>query len=467
MATGNLGPRLLDLIFDHRSLELAELSRAFNPFRVLRVETYELRHTNTLAWLLSPTGSHGLGAAFVTQFLKALCAYEDNNNGTGLEMLTAIAQTDLEAIRIRQEVSLAALRGMATSEAEAAIDGTLEEEPADQPGKDDEDENGRLDILVEGETWLVAIEAKVNARQGKGQLPKYKKSLDVGAPKHRQLCAYLTNDVTEDVPTPWDPVSWKAVVARPLREILDRLPPARRTEPQIAFLESFLEILAENGSPPEGRREMLLAQLVHEYAPLLNEFRTRKKSGTLTDSDLELVRRHSDLINILEKRFKPPNLQRLPILETMLANDSRFDLVATSRTYLKFIPKEWRQFPWISMPGKGPTDSGVLCELPNFVDGSVQLKLQIRFLSESDEYQSHRLRLLKLIQNDDRPETRQAFPKVFTKNGLRDPDALYFTIFSTESIKPAIADTESAVIELIDGSFSKSLRLMTEFMAKV
>lgn len=46
--------------------------RKFNTFEVLRYSDYEIRHSNVLAWLLTPGETHGAGDAFVKEFVKCL-----------------------------------------------------------------------------------------------------------------------------------------------------------------------------------------------------------------------------------------------------------------------------------------------------------------------------------------------------------------------------------------------------------
>lgn len=55
--------RLLnDLDFDRLDLEL----RTPNIFQILNIARAEIRHSNFLAWLLDPNGTHGLGRLFLT-----------------------------------------------------------------------------------------------------------------------------------------------------------------------------------------------------------------------------------------------------------------------------------------------------------------------------------------------------------------------------------------------------------------
>lgn len=59
---------LLDrFLADNDELEelTAELA-TFNVFRVLTIEEAEIRHSNTLGWLLDPAESHGLSDVFLS-----------------------------------------------------------------------------------------------------------------------------------------------------------------------------------------------------------------------------------------------------------------------------------------------------------------------------------------------------------------------------------------------------------------
>ena len=44
--------------------------REFNAFDVLRYAEYEIRHSNVMAWLLDPAGTHGIGRRFLEWFLE-------------------------------------------------------------------------------------------------------------------------------------------------------------------------------------------------------------------------------------------------------------------------------------------------------------------------------------------------------------------------------------------------------------
>jgi hypothetical protein len=66
--------RILDkFLVDNAELEeLSARLSIFNIFNVLRIEQAEIRHSNVLAWLLDPQGSHGIGQAFLRRVLSTI-----------------------------------------------------------------------------------------------------------------------------------------------------------------------------------------------------------------------------------------------------------------------------------------------------------------------------------------------------------------------------------------------------------
>lgn len=67
---------------DH-SKEFARLHQKFhqfNPLKVLRVDQFEIRHSNVLAWLLDPKENHQLGSFFVKKLLSRLITRVENED---------------------------------------------------------------------------------------------------------------------------------------------------------------------------------------------------------------------------------------------------------------------------------------------------------------------------------------------------------------------------------------------------
>lgn len=60
------------LFEDKNFKDLNDEINKFNPFKILKLENYEIRHSNFLAWLLNTNGSHGLKNLFFTEILEEL-----------------------------------------------------------------------------------------------------------------------------------------------------------------------------------------------------------------------------------------------------------------------------------------------------------------------------------------------------------------------------------------------------------
>lgn len=50
----------------------------FNPLKVLRVDQFEIRHSNVLAWLLDPNENHQLGSFFIRKLITRLVVRTEN-----------------------------------------------------------------------------------------------------------------------------------------------------------------------------------------------------------------------------------------------------------------------------------------------------------------------------------------------------------------------------------------------------
>lgn len=74
------------------SKEFARLHQKFhqfNPLKVLRVDQFEIRHSNILAWLLDPNETHQLGGFFLKKLLTRLVTRAENEGkGEGIDFLS-------------------------------------------------------------------------------------------------------------------------------------------------------------------------------------------------------------------------------------------------------------------------------------------------------------------------------------------------------------------------------------------
>jgi hypothetical protein len=130
---------------DH-SKEFARLHQKFhqfNPLKVLRVDKFEIRHSNVLAWLLDPNENHQLGSFFVKKLLSRLVTRVENEDKVeGSDFLTYLHASFSDA-EVYREVK---------TETNRYID---------------------LLIVVPSQELVIVIENKFHAAESLGQLEDY------------------------------------------------------------------------------------------------------------------------------------------------------------------------------------------------------------------------------------------------------------------------------------------------------
>lgn len=88
------------------SKEFAYLNKKFhqfNPLKVLRVDHYEIRHSNVLAWLLDPNENHQLGSFFVRKLLSRMLTRSENEDKlTDVDYLPFLYSSLTDAVVYRE-----------------------------------------------------------------------------------------------------------------------------------------------------------------------------------------------------------------------------------------------------------------------------------------------------------------------------------------------------------------------------
>lgn len=192
-----------DLLVDKSFLALDRQLNAFNIFDVLNLREYEIRHTRFLAHLLDPCGTHGLGTAFLRNFLLQASAQLALGERAGL--LDDIHKFDLDLARVTAEISLATCMDSADVDETRGERATTGSRPAT---------SGRLDILVQiprrdGEDVAIAIENKINAKESHGQLARYRDWV-TDRFAHSVLLYLTVND--DEADKPWNSITYSNVV---------------------------------------------------------------------------------------------------------------------------------------------------------------------------------------------------------------------------------------------------------------
>ncbi len=163
-----------------------EGTKQFNIFKILKLENYEIRHSNLIAWLLNPYDTHDLGSTFLSKFLSVIN----------------------DEIKYEKTDSIEIFR---------------------------EQEN--IDILVLNHTrkYLILIENKINSNQHDNQLERYQSISDYG-----KYFVYLKPENNEDIMSEYKYVSYKSV-----KNILENLIQQNIKQETALILKNYVQILNE------------------------------------------------------------------------------------------------------------------------------------------------------------------------------------------------------------------------------
>jgi hypothetical protein len=179
----------------------------FNVFRALRIENEEIRHSNTLAWLLNPNESHGLGDSVLRRVLSNILL---GSEAPLLRLSSArVELMDLSDVAVFREES-------------------------------------HIDILVidNKEHWVLLIENKIHANEGQGQLARYRERIAKEYPKHELLRVFLTLEgrlAEGDGAADYVPYGYTQFLG--VLSVLFEQKRSQLAEPVSVFLEQYIDTL--------------------------------------------------------------------------------------------------------------------------------------------------------------------------------------------------------------------------------
>lgn len=322
------------LVKEQAFVRLAQELNRFTPFRVLRVERYELRHTNTLAWLLDPLASHGMGHRFLDCFLK--------------QVLGAAAPLASPQVEVRTELVLNA-------------GGALVED--DNPSGDELNTRDRLDILVEGRSaegraWVVAIEAKIDSQEGDAQLQRYDAALRRLYPGGEVVKCFLTLGPSDTVSSDqWQPIFWGTQVGSALREARTSCDDVRVRD----FLNDYQELIdVLSGQEVAGPGNA--AQLANsaDFAPALRVLNKRLKElnvvhGWDAVAWARTYRMHKTALDACRSAVREKGAILVWDVIDQILEATQWEQLTTSGSKtlrVRFVPRSWAEVAGLKTDGQ-------------------------------------------------------------------------------------------------------------------
>jgi PD-(D/E)XK nuclease superfamily len=244
-----------------------------NIFKILGLEHAEIRHSNFLAWLLEPKGSHELGTQFLKLFLKDVFAFDVY----GWSNEFKVDGMNLNTAEIRREWE-------------------------------------HIDILIETDEFVVAIENKILSGEHSNQLSRYKKKVELHFPKprHNHAFVFLTPD---------------------------GIPPTDKEDDESYEIYTYDKIVRNLHRILDLRSEDIRAEVrtyLKDYIRMVNQ--TVLENDELNDLAKSLYESHSEAFEFVF-RNKPDRLAEVQNIFREAVLDSGWDLGSTNKGYVRFTSK--------------------------------------------------------------------------------------------------------------------------------
>ena len=101
---------LLNFSINNPDLDkLESIIGTFNPFKVLGIQDFEIRHSNVLAWLLDPAGHHGLGDSLFKNLLLEILRDSRGNDLPQINDIISASFSDLRVMREWRNIDILAM----------------------------------------------------------------------------------------------------------------------------------------------------------------------------------------------------------------------------------------------------------------------------------------------------------------------------------------------------------------------
>lgn len=261
-------------------LEIESLIGGFNLFSVLGFEYGEIRHSNALAWLFDPKGSHGLGSRFLQRWL-----------------MTVLHETEADCEITPVDIDCWDLRDVEIHREWKHIDLLFVMEFTDRS------------------KWIISIENKVGSKQHSNQLRRYREIIEQSFPEaDKRIFIFLTKDEE----TPED----DTYICATYDQVHDCLETCRDSNLQLigqeprVLIDNYLRLLEE-----KFMNESEIAELAHKI------YKQHKHA-------LDLIYEHRpDSIKLVSDKLQE--------LLSKSEDELGIRMAKSNKWYVRFTPKAW------------------------------------------------------------------------------------------------------------------------------
>lgn len=278
--------------FDRLELEL----RNTNIFSILGIERMEIRHSNFLAWLLDPNGTHGLGSLFLKRFLRDIFLFDNPESVDNL----ALHEASVRDLEVKREWK-------------------------------------KIDILLIASNFIVCVENKVDSSDRPAQLKEYREIVRKQYPNLQAAFVYLTpegrNPNDEDEQNIYINYSYENICTH-LSRILD-LHRNAMAPSTVIYLNDYLNTLKIN-LLKESEINALIRRIYKSHKEALGLI---FKKGQRSPIALELYKGHKETFDFINAN-KPDLASLACSYAKEKANNENWIPGSCSNRYFRFLTKD-------------------------------------------------------------------------------------------------------------------------------
>lgn len=238
MGENFMDKELQDFLLDIDCLnELSSWVDRFNIFDVLKISRTEIRHSNTLSWLLDPNENHNLGDAYLRGVVQRLVEKDDSGRYDVFKLLLL----DLYDFTVYREYK-------------------------------------NIDILLisEKEKTLFAIENKVGSHEHSNQLDRYRKILESEYANYMKVYIFLTPDGEE----PSDVENWDILTYYDVIDVLEKVCSKVELQKGVKLMiQNYIEIVRRDIVEDQQLREVC-NKIYNKHKKALDLIFKYKPNGT-------------------------------------------------------------------------------------------------------------------------------------------------------------------------------------------
>ncbi|MDP3211930.1 PD-(D/E)XK nuclease family protein [Methylotenera sp.] len=227
------------LLAKQEFLQLDKLLNSFNVFEATDMGRREIKHTKFLSYLLDPNESHGLGETFIKNFIIRI--------STRFNDFPRFFDLDLSFTEITPEFNLT----------KGSLD-CLINIPQRNPGSP---------------SVIIAIENKIGAGQGKGQLENYRNWIHSKFPEQKKFFIFLTFNYEEPNDDLWEHITYQDVVLPSVKATLDMLEDTGSPHLK-AILNDYYELMI-NDADVDKEKDDLAAYLTNEFSSYIKKLKEK------------------------------------------------------------------------------------------------------------------------------------------------------------------------------------------------